>query len=302
MTEANGGGGEVVGVTKGEARDIASRTDVAKTADPIFTSIMFVDATPSIADIVTSFKKHLWPSKRFSGAQKAEAMDESGHFAEEEVPDEDAARAWARRAACEPLPSHGRPAWRLTVLRAPAPSRSAVVVRMHRQVGITSEGGGDNDLAELEASLGVPIPACVKAEGASAKKRDRSSSPQRKEAKVRTTTPGRDPSAAEVARNKIAELEAETRQPVEAKKALLAALKANAFLKEVNSNQKGGGGCALYHERRVLLYSTILDLPRKQSEFVKERFTHMGKAFQAKSASTYRSVCDEIESYIRSFT
>lgn len=298
MMEADGGGGGVVGVVKQEARDIASRADVAKIADPIFTSIMFVDATPSIVDIAASFKQHLWPSKRFSGVQKAEDMDESGHFAEEEVPDEDAARAWARRAACKPLAR----AWRLTVLRAPAPARSAVVVRMHRQVGITSEGGENNDLAELEASLGAPIPAYVKAEGASAKKRDRSSSPQRKEAKVRTSTPGRDPSAAEVARNKIAELEAETRQPVEAKKALLATLKANALLKEVNSNQKGGGGCALYHERRVLLYSTILDLPRKQSEFVKERFTHMGKAFQAKSASTYRSVCDEIENYIRSFT
>lgn len=304
--QATAGGGDDLPAAVPEGSEGATVAPDNVATEPIFTSLLFVDDAPSIADIAAAFRKHLWPSKNFGGAQKDEAPDESHHFAEEEVPDEEAARAWARGAACEPLLEvAGRPAWRLTVLRAPPPSRSAVVVRMHRRVGDGSEG---DDLSKLEASLGVPLQARPKDAATPAKeeraertsrKRARSASPQ---AKVRSpAAPGKPPNLVQIARAKFEEIDAETREPVEAKKALQNAIDAALALRTVSSNQKGGGGCELYHEHRVLLYASIADLPAEHCAFAKERFEHMGKVFKANTMGSYRNICDEIEGYLRPF-
>lgn len=265
-------------------------------AEPVVTNLIFVNAAPQVAEIAAVFRDHLWSTKLFGGTQKDEAMETPQFITEEEVIDEEGVHAWVRTAASEPL---GTAAWSLTVLRAPAPARSAVVVRMARHI-FDCKG---EDIAELESSLGVPLLAAKEER----RKRERSSSP-RKEAREpkekkpresRAPNPGREPTAAELARARFVELDAETREPVPAKEAVKVAITACMGLREVNSNQKGGGGCALYHDNRILLYSATLDLPEDHKVFVKERFEHMGRVFTAKTASTYRNVCDEIEGYLR---
>lgn len=276
----------------------------------IVTSLMFTEA-PALDAIVAGFRKRLWSCNRFnscvggqSWVNKSEDLDASYHVSEEQVDDEDAARAWARRQTSEPLDA-SRPAWRIVVLRVPSPARSAVVLQLHKAVA-DGIGDGDSQLSELEATLSVSLPPSSQqrppareAAVGPVKKRQRSTSPEKRAQKPKAEKP---PSAGELARRAISELDAQAREPVPEKEAVTAAIEAVQAVNAVNSNQKGGGGSNLFHEKRVSLHGAVLDLPQVHRAHVLERLEHMMKVFVPKTPGSYRAVCVEIEAYLQGIT
>jgi len=61
-------------------------------------------------------------------------MDRSYHFRELEVESEDAIDEWVQTAMMQPLDKN-YPVWRVTVLRAPEPDRSALFWQLHHSIG-----------------------------------------------------------------------------------------------------------------------------------------------------------------------
>lgn len=283
-----------------------------ESAADVIAGLAFVDV-PDVSAIADAFREHLWGSRRFcsvfaGGAwsdRREDTMDVSYHITELACSDEAALLAWARAAALEPLDAT-RPPWRVSVLRAPKPSRSAVLVRIHRCV---AEGAGEagDELRRLEAALDEsPAHQSTGRGGAretsaaspeKAEKPDaRSRRTRRSRSRSQKGTMSRVQSRASVGSSKRSpctwdgtDLSTETRQVLEETR----------NLHSIDSNRRGGGGGQAYKEQYEALANAAKALPELLRESVEERLAHMIRVYKSNSPGTYRSVCEDIAVRLR---
>mmetsp|Transcript_65607 Transcript_65607/g.203263 ORF Transcript_65607/g.203263 Transcript_65607/m.203263 type:complete len:436 (+) Transcript_65607:3-1310(+) len=110
--------------------------------EPTINVVMFFDEAPGTEAMAAAFEEHLWPSHRFHSClgdggfwvARHSQMDRAYHFREQQVPDEAAIDAFVQGAMLQAL-DREHPPWTVTALRAPPPSRSAVLFRIHHAVG-----------------------------------------------------------------------------------------------------------------------------------------------------------------------
>lgn len=112
----------------------------ANMVDPIINVLLFFDSLPPASAWAREFETHLYPAFRFNSRMdngywvQAQGYDAAYHFPEVAVRDEAAIDAYVQGSFLEGL-DKTRPPWKVVLLSAPAPSRSAAWFRMHHSIG-----------------------------------------------------------------------------------------------------------------------------------------------------------------------
>lgn len=108
--------------------------------EPTINGLWFSSRPIRLDAIIRAWEAHIWPNYRFHSCMedgqwiaRHKQMDRNYHFLEVNVANEDAIDAYVQNVMAESL-DKSYPAWRVIILRAPAPSRSAMLFRLHHSI------------------------------------------------------------------------------------------------------------------------------------------------------------------------